>query len=541
MQCRGENGVRTQVNRYQSQSLRRSLPKTLVLCAGLSFVVSSVWAGEGEREVRETNIRAGSSQTIVSVRGNRPSSIRRVDGVTASAAVAYPHPRPRLAGFSPLVAITTTDAGFPIGHDLEFEQTVEYSYVGSPLNPSAQPGFVIGFLDSGADVALAAGRFAEQLGLVWPNLTPNSIPIGGVGGQVQAPITVPVGFFAAGLSAIDSFGALDYGALVGHSNVCGLAAPPIECGNGEILSAVVGMPMMAFFNSHIRVDMPRIVTVDGITYQSPDVQLLHPFDSLPFYEHLISIELGGLAPFVTTANYYPDFLDLETPIFPTLMSAGPGLIPFGGLFYADVFVREGDPDPDNPVQPMRMLVDTGAQSSIMSPHVAANLSLPFEPDFEVDVCGVGGLVSGVPGYWIDFVKINATGGALEYSKAPFVILDLASPEGGSLDGVLGMNFFWNRNIIVEPVWGVTGLATANFHVSDPIPVAYADNDVDFDVDHADAATQLSCLTGPGPTIVNPECDHFDAEGDSDIDLIDFQRLQICFSGAGETADPQCSP
>ena len=91
-----------------------------------------------------------------------------------------------------------------------------------------------------------------------------------------------------------------------------------------------------------------------------------------------------------------------------------------------------------------MLVDTGAQSSIMSPNIAANLSLPFEPDFEVDVCGVGGLVSSVPGYWIDFVKINALGGSLEYSKAPFVILDLASPEGGSLDGVLGMSRFGVR-------------------------------------------------------------------------------------------------
>jgi hypothetical protein len=512
-----------------------------VLCAGLSFVVSGVLAGEGEREVRDTTIRAGSSQTIVSIRGLRPSPIHRMDGVTTSTASADPRPRPRLVGFSPLVAITTTDAGFPLGHDLEYEQSIENSYVGSPLNAFAEPGFVIGFLDSGADVNLAAGSFADQLGLFGANLTSNSIPIGGVGGQINAPITMPIGFFAAGLSAIDEVGALNFDALVGHSNVCGLSIPPIDCGAGEAVSAVIGMPLMAFHNSVIRVDTPRVVTVNGTTYQSPDVELLGPFDPLPFFDHLMGLELGGLFPIVTTANYFADFVDLETPILPTLLSFGPGLLPSGGAFLGTIFVAEGEPSPTNPVQPMRVLVDTGAQSSIMSPGIAAALSLPLTPDFTVDVCGVGGLVEGVPGYWIDFVKINALGGALEFSKAPFVVLDLPAPDGGSLDGVLGMNFFWNRNVILEPIWGLNGISTASFHVSAPIPVAYADNDVDFDVDHADAATQLSCLTGPGPTIVNPECDHFDAEGDSDVDLMDVQRLQICFSGAGETADAQCGP
>lgn len=509
-------------------------------CVGAVLVASlSTASADDERaQVRKTHIRAGSRHTIISVRGLKPS-VSNVSGVTASA--EHTRPRPRLVGFSPLVAITTTDAGFPIGHDLEYEQTLEDSYVGSPLNAIAEPGFVIGFLDSGADVVLAAGSFADQLGLFGSNLTSNSIPIGGVGGLINAAITIPVGFFAAGLSAIDDAGALNYGALVGHSNVCGLAIPPIVCGGIEAVSAVIGMPLMAFHNSVIRVDTPRVVTVDGTTYQSPDVQLLGRFDPLPFYQHLMSLELVGLFPVITTANYYADFVDLETPILPTLLSFGAGLLPSGGAFLDTIFVAEGEPSPTNPVQPMRVLVDTGAQSSIMSPGIAAALSLPRTPDFTVDVCGVAGLVEGVPGYWIDYVKINALGGALEFSKAPFIVLDLPSPEGGSLDGVLGMNFFWNRNVILEPTWGLNGLSTAYFHVSRPIPVAYADNDVDFDVDSTDAATWLSCITGPGPTIVNPECDHFDGEGDSDVDLADFAHLQICFRGADITADTECGP
>ena len=151
---------------------------------------------------------------------------------------------------------------------------------------------------------------------------------------------------------------------------------------------------------------------------------------------------------------------------PTLLSMMPeSILTFGGAFFADIGVLEGEPGSTNPIQTIRVLVDTGAQSSIISPTVAANLSLPTEPDFTVDVCGVGGTVEDVPGYYIDYVKISALGGALEFSTAPVVVIDLQSPEGGSLDGVLGMNFFWNRNIVFDP-----SLTVSSFiHVSDPVP------------------------------------------------------------------------
>ena len=260
-----------------------------------------------------------------------------------------------------------------------------------------------------------------------------------------------------------------------------------------------------------------------------------PDEPLPTFQRTIALELGGLSPVVTTANYYPDFADLETPVIPTLLSLFAGTIPGGGAFFTTIYVIEGEPGPTNPAQAMRVMVDTGAQSSIMSSAMAANLSLPFEPDFTVDVCGVGGLVEGVPGFHLDYIKINARGGALEFSRAPFVVLDLPSPEGGVLDGILGMNFFWNRNVIFEPL----PLGIGFFHVSDPVPFAYGDSDVDLDVDAPDAETLVSCVTGPGVGTLNPVCDHLDGDDDGDIDLIDFQRFQLCFSGSGVTTDASC--
>jgi acetyltransferase-like isoleucine patch superfamily enzyme len=444
-----------------------------------------------------------------------------------------------LVGFSPLIAITTSDARRPRFDD-DYEHDLQFSYTGSALNYPADANFVIGFLDSGANVDLAAGSFAETLGLTGSYLTDNTITIGGVGDPISAVVSQPIAFFAAGLSAVDPSGALDLNAVVGHSNVSIVVAPPVDCGTGEVLTAVIGTPFMAFYNSVVRVDTPRAVTIGGETFTAPDVQIQTPFDELPFFAHAIAMEFGGEFPVVTTASYWPNLFDLEdqeTPLIPTALSLAAGLIPTGGGFFSTILVREGEEGGDNPAQPMRVLVDTGAQSSIMSRRMAANLSFPLDPDFTVDVCGVGGLVEGVAGYYVDYVKINAWGGALQFSKAPFVVLDLLSPEGGILDGILGMNFFWNRNVIFEPALGSSGF----FHVSDAVPFAYGDFDVDLDVDAADAADFTSCVSGPALGALQPICDHIDSDDDGDVDLDDFRWLQLCFSAAGIEADPYCGP
>lgn len=490
----------------------------------------SLFAAEpSDRRTRETRIRAGRGGSIVSVTpGSQPVTPRVSNGVAGAFA-----PRPRLAGFSPRVVITTSDESRG-ANDFEFEHDLQMSYVGSPLGGAPTPGAVVGFLDSGATVNLAAGAFADTLGLSGTVLTENSIELGGIGDPVSGIVTFPVGFFAAGLSSVDGVGNVDLSQMVGHSNVSGVVAPQLDCGNGEVLSAIVGTPLMAFFTSVINVDSPRTVELDGETFSGPDVQLLDPLGDVPLLDRFLTMEFGGFAP-ATTANFFPEFEDFETPFFPTLLSTLPGSIPLGGAFFSEVLVLQGEPSPTNPAQAIRLLVDTGAQSSIISPGVAANLSLPITPHFTVDVCGVGGLATDVPGYYIDFVKMNALGGAIEFSRAPFIVLDLPSPEGGPLDGILGMNFFWNRNVIFDPFLTATGF----LQLSDPLPFAYADFDLDYDVDHADARTFASCVTNPQSGFVSPECTHIDADEDEAVDLTDFAIFQRCYTGQGGFANPTC--
>ena len=92
--------------------------------------------------------------------------------------------------------------------------------------------------------------------------------------------------------------------MVGHTNICALAAPAIECDNGESVSAIVGTPLLAFYTTIISVDLPRRVTVRGETFVGPDVEITDSYE-VPesVYGHSIPMEVGGLSP-VATASYY---------------------------------------------------------------------------------------------------------------------------------------------------------------------------------------------------------------------------------------------
>lgn len=437
--------------------------------------------------------------------------------VEAQEAVTSMYPIPPLAGFSPLIAITTSDEH--ITNDDTFEHVLESSYIGSPLVSPVEDNFIIGIFDSGAEVDLFAGSSATTLGLSGSQLTGNIFPLGGVGGTLNADISYPVGVFATGLDAIQANGKLDPNSLVGHSNVATVVAPEISCSTGESITGVIGTPFLSFYTAVIRNDYIHQININGQDISGPDVQILdQDSPSIPEYTHWMPLNFSGLA---TTANYYSlDLFGSLAPEFPTLLSAVPGSLPTGGKFITTLYVLEGEPGPLNTVQPMRVMVDTGAQSSIITPSMAANLSLPLEGDFVVDVCGVGGLDPNVPGYYVDYVKINALGGALEFSNAPFVMIDLPIQDasGNLLDGVLGMNFFWNRNIVFAPNLSGSGFV----RISDPIPYGNADFNFDGNVNLIDFSMMASAWMSqsPEPEYI-PVCDIY---LDNLIDVMDLQAF-----------------
>jgi alpha-mannosidase len=84
--------------------------------------------------------------------------------------------------------------------------------------------------------------------------------------------------------------------------------------------------------------------------------------------------------------------------------------------------------------------------------------------------------------------------------------------------------------------GNSNRTTAIFAVSGATPPAVGDLNCDGAVDAADAALLASCLTGPGLLLPPPGCDpvlfaRADLDGDGDVDVTDYARLQRAATGS----------
>jgi hypothetical protein len=96
------------------------------------------------------------------------------------------------------------------------------------------------------------------------------------------------------------------------------------------------------------------------------------------------------------------------------------------------------------------MLDTGAQITIVGTNVGSRLALnPNDPDFEVEVQDVTGYITIEPGFYIDSLEIPVLGEWLRFTNVPIVMLDVGSPEGGFLDGIIGMNLFTEFNLVLR--------------------------------------------------------------------------------------------
>ena len=376
-----------------------------------------------------------------------------------------------LAGFSPYVVVMTSNKALG---EFDWEHQPEYSYRGTPLrndpNSNTMP-YVIGILDSGADSDLIAGSSVDTLGINTSRwLTGNIVPIGGAGADtVDSTVSYPLGLFTAGLSALSSDNlTVDPNQIVGHSNASVLAAPAITCQGQETVSAAVGRPLMSAFTSIIRNDKRQKVTIGNRSWSGPDIQFASPYTTtIPEYTYEVGIALSssfGIPP--TTAAWSYSIDDLGTPAFPTILTAFAGsFIPTGGTFLVNIRVKHNNQDIT-----LTMLLDTGAQSTIINSTTASNLNLPITGEFLVEVCGVAGSTENIAGYYLDKVEINArsdTEQPIKFGNVPVIVMDI----GTGFDGVLGMNFFYDRNITFKPSLST---ASAKLYVSDPVDYAYVD-------------------------------------------------------------------
>jgi hypothetical protein len=162
--------------------------------------------------------------------------------------------------------------------------------------------------------------------------------------------------------------------------------------------------------------------------------------TLPELDYRVFMELRP--PTAVLPQYFP-FLDANLeyfePLFPTFIFMGSG-----SLFYtaSEASFREGELNSSG-----KLMVDTGAQATLISQVAAAELGLDLKnPEFEVDIQGVAGTVV-APGFYMDKVTLPALGGILSWENAPVIVLNVTGPEGTTMYGILGTNMLANRDIL----------------------------------------------------------------------------------------------
>ncbi|KPK39162.1 MAG: hypothetical protein AMJ65_11935 [Phycisphaerae bacterium SG8_4] len=352
---------------------------------------------------------------------------------------------PPIAGFVPWIAVAVTDE-----HSDDFDWVAEahMSVVGRPLTNSPQTDFTIGLFDTGASVHLIGYEAANRTGIYAADLlTPSETELIGATNSVFARVSHPLAVFIDGLAAIDaSRMILDTSSMVGQSNVSIVVGNEPDPGRPDLPTAI-GSPLSVNFVTVINNDSPITVTQDGNDYTGPDIRFYDHFDPrIPLYENNIPLNLIPAG--AMNVQY---IIDLEAIMEFVFQPGSPSTI-VGNLAQSLFFVNSVDLQhgTHGAVDKQRFMVDTGAQITVIGSGVGSRLGLdPADPDFEVDIQDVTGEITIHPGFYIDSLQIPALGDWLEFTNVPVVLLDVDSPEGGTLDGIVGMNLMVDFNLVLR--------------------------------------------------------------------------------------------
>jgi predicted aspartyl protease len=351
---------------------------------------------------------------------------------------------PPTEGFVPRIAVAVTDER---SDDLDWVAEPHMSVVGRYLTENPEIDFTIGLFDTGAGVNLMSNTGAIRTGIYSSDLvTPVTVPIQGATNYVLANVSQPLGVFIDGLAAIhQNTMTLDDSNMVGESNIS-IIVGDIPAPNEPDLPTAIGPPMSVYFVTVISNDNPISVTYDSNNYRSPDIRFYDHFDSrIPDYANTVPLNLipAGAA----DVQYFPDLEGIIDFIFQPGVPSNIGSLLQSLFFVNSVDLRHGS---NSSIDRDRFMLDTGAQITVVGTNVGSRLGLnPHNPDFEVDVQDVTGNITIEPGFYIDSLEIPALGDWLRFTNVPVVMLDVSSPEGGFLDGIIGMNLFTEFNLVLR--------------------------------------------------------------------------------------------
>ncbi len=349
---------------------------------------------------------------------------------------------PPIDGFVPWLTVSVTDARKDI---LEMEAAVSSTF-GSFLAANEANDFGIGIFDTGASSHVISYAVADRTGIYDTEgmLTNNWIEVTGVTGPVSVRVSEPMGFFFDGLAAIDPCtNLLDTSNLLGHYNVAVSVAPSYE----PDVPTAIGTPFAVYYTAVIDNTDQITINRDAAEYTGPSVKFYDSLDeAIPQYSDIIPLELRPLG--AVNVQYVPTVDPLDPFNF---SPASPSVI-IGNLSQSVFFIHAVDlyERNESALDKDRFMLETGAQVSVIGTRIAARLRFDADyPEFMVEVSGINGGSLDVPGFTIDRLVIPADGDWFIATDVPVILLDVYSPEGGSLDGIIGMNLFTQFNIVLR--------------------------------------------------------------------------------------------
>ncbi|WP_442483742.1 aspartyl protease family protein [Aeoliella sp. SH292] len=368
-------------------------------------------------------------------------------------------------GFLPLVGITLTNEYVD---DFSFMPVASTSLGGSPLG-YGQRVYDLALLDTGAAVSVmsTAGSTAFNMRGSYPGNSDGyrgteTITIGGASGFLEAEINDCLGIYAAGLqNRTTQAGALamNNNAFLGQTNTSVITVPP-----ESDLPNVLGLSFASQYATRIRNSLPQVFEKDGKTVRSPAVDF-QPLGSEGMgITRKAQLSLLGSSP--STPLHFPNLVEFdidrpwENPSQPTVVQ--------GGHFIGATFSNEGASFNSN------FFLDTGASVTVLSQFKALEMGFDVTldtPEFTIAIVGSGGTLSDVPGFFVDQLTINALGGEVVLQNVPVIVLDVTnvSNPGNVVDGIIGMNVFQGRDIVIDPNPSLGGGgASPGLYISDPV-------------------------------------------------------------------------
>ncbi len=418
------------------------------------------WRAGGNRRIKAIRFPSGRTPPIGPKAQRKPSNppegndikiaassepTASVRALAAAASADIHIEAPPVSGFVPHIVVAVTDKA---STDDDWVAQTHSSVVGRYLTDRPEADYVLGLFDTGAGAHVMGYAPAQRTGIIATDrVTDNQVELSGATNSIFASVSYPLALFVDGLAALDPNGMLsDDSRMVGQSNVAIVVGDEPPSGRPDLPTAI-GSPLSVNFVTTILNDRQIAVTYDGNEYVGPDMRFYDFGDSrIPEYAGYIPLNLipaGGM-----NIQYVPDY----EAIFELIFEPGQPSIIVGvsaqSLFFVDsVDLHHGI---RSALDKRRFMLDTGAQVTVIGSGIGSRLGLnPAQPDFEVEITDVTGETTIQPAFFLDSLEIPALGGWISYSDVPVVLMDIGSPEGGYLEGIIGMNLFVEFNLVLR--------------------------------------------------------------------------------------------